>query len=105
MGYIRHDAIIVEAYPAESIHAAWVKATELGLRATEVVDAVTNGYHFFMIAPDGSKEGWETSNEYEAKRAAWIAWAEGTQMVTWVMVSFGDDAPYINRSSYGPEDE
>lgn len=96
MGYMRHDAIVVTAFNKKYITPAIKKAISLGLPVTRMTKEVTNGYHSFLIAPDGSKEGWGTSNEADDAREAWKEWAnkaykKGTYL-EWVHVSFaGDD--------------
>jgi len=43
-----------------------------------------------MICPDGSKEGWETSNQFDTKREEWLKWAK-TQLINFVHISYGGD--------------
>jgi hypothetical protein len=51
-----------------------------------------------MIPPDGSKEGWEESNDKDSARTAWKAWANAgfcdatSKWLTWMHIQFaGDD--------------
>lgn len=99
MGYIRHQAIVVTGsdnslYTAGGKHDTAIardKALELGLPCSDIVPSRTNGYTSFLIAPDGSKEGWHTSDEQEANRKAWIEWARSSGHFDWACVSYGGD--------------
>lgn len=95
MGYIRHDAIVVTGWDAERLKPARAKAVELKLPVSEIVSSPVNGYVSFMIAPDGSKEGWDSSDNGDKARAAWIEWARKTDglWVDWAHVSYGGDEP------------
>lgn len=97
MGYIRHDAIIVTTWDDEQLAVARDQAIALGLRCTEIIASPVNSYHTFVIVPDGSKEGWETSARGDAARAAWIAWAraqlEHCVYLDWAHVTYGGDNP------------
>ena len=101
MGYMRHHAIVVtgNGYDGATLNASHSKAVELfGARhVSELAAEVTNGYRSFAIFPDGSKEGWDTSDEYDALRRRWIEWArktrheDGSGSLDWVEVQYGDD--------------
>jgi len=70
MGYCKHHAILVtdvDEVQIRKMHKAAQKIFKHQL-VSEIVPAISNGYITFMIAPDGSKEGWETSNEHDDKR-------------------------------------
>lgn len=95
MGYIRHHAIIVTGnYSSDPFYnttqKAHNKAVELGLLVTDIVNGVANGYSSFMICPDGSKEGWKTSDEFDTKREKWLQWAK-TQLINFAHISYGGD--------------
>lgn len=98
MGYIRHDAIIVTSFNEKYLYPALNKAVELGLPVSELVESRTNGYCSFLIAPDGSKEGWDTSDHGDTARAAWKEWAHTKRhddelYIDWVHISYaGDEA-------------
>ena len=95
MGYMRHDAIVVTAFDKKYIAPAIAKARELGLCVSSMTKEVTNGYRSFLIAPDGSKEGWDTSQKGDDARAAWKEWANKSYKkgvyLDWVHVSFAGD--------------
>ena len=75
MSYTLHDAIIVTAHFLEEAEPAHAKASELGLQVTDIVVSDPNGWATFLIAPDGSKEGWPESDAGDSARAQWKAWA------------------------------
>lgn len=112
MGYIVHHAIIVSAsydvrheeglsefdgmHYAELAH---LKAKELCTTCpvTEIVDSPMNGTRSFMVATDGSKEGWGHSDDGDEDRDRFIEWLEsiayedGSSPVSWVEVQYNDD--------------
>lgn len=112
MGYIVHDAIIVTAWNEKHLRPAIEKARELGLPTSEVAVSVMNGYVSFLIAPDGSKEGWADSNLGDAARNMWKVWAVDAQKLDiwfdWCHVRYGGDEPARNTQvvEFGvPKDE
>ena len=76
MGYMRHEAIVVTSWKKSYLEVARNKALEFGLDVTELTNECMNGYVSFLIAPDGSKEGWEESDAHETKRGEWVSWAK-----------------------------
>ena len=54
-----------------------------------------NGYCSFFIPPDGSKEGWEDSNDMDVKRERFINFlkmsSDSDIFCDWVCVMFGDE--------------
>ena len=69
-----------------------------GQLVSELVKGVINDQCSFFIAPDGSKEGWETSQECDVMRETFTEWlrTEGRRN-DYVEVRFGgdDDQDYI----------
>lgn len=104
MGYIRHHAIVVTGHrwsddkrwadiDIEDAHRA---ATEIGLIVSPIIDGKMNSYASFFVAPDGSKEGWDDSDEYDGRRDRFIAWLRGASpeeagWFSWAEVVLGDD--------------
>jgi hypothetical protein len=70
MGYMRHHAIIVTSWKRELLEQAHARAVELGMSVSEVTGEVTNSYRSFLVAPDGSKEGWDTSDDLQELQRA-----------------------------------
>ena len=107
MGYMVHHALVVTgsarsdyrsaAWPtAEDAHAVAVEiAKRLGAcEVTAPTPESTNGYRSFMIAPDGSKAGWQTSHDGDQTRAEMVAWLRDktrSGWFSWAVVRFGDE--------------
>lgn len=110
MGYMKNHAIIVTGFQEESMKLAHAKAIELfGLtirqpegaynwplaEVTEITPASTNSHRSFMVAPDGSKEGWGQSDSGDQARQAFIEWLSGQyshgHYFSYVEVSYGED--------------
>lgn len=86
MGYIAHHSIVVTGMEKD--------VTEIQLKAIEIfgVDDIspimmarTNHYFSFFIQPDGSKEGWDESNEGDSLRE---------QFIEYLMKSGSSKGPY-----------
>lgn len=101
MGYINHHAIVVtgDSYPDAEIafRKAYEKAKELlGDLVSDVVKGKKNGYQSFFVAPDGSKEGWDLSDEHDLKRQELmnfidsLAYEDGSNSIKYVEVSFDE---------------
>jgi len=96
MGYIRHDAIVVTGTLKAHITKARRRAEELGLQVSKLVLSPLNGYWSFLIAPDGSKEGWSESDDGDRMRREWIGEMtipSNRHLVDWAHINFGGDDP------------
>lgn len=76
MGYIAHDAVIVTG-PADYDSArieSFREALPEKFRHLLVgpIRSAVNSYATWIFAPDGSKEGWDDSDECEALRKAFV---------------------------------
>lgn len=100
MGYMRHHAIILTCYEAAPLKRALEKARELEMSVTGITEEVVNGYRSaaamptFLVAPDGSKEGWGASERGNQQRDALIAYLRSDPFVRaldWAEVQFGDE--------------
>lgn len=97
MGYMRHDAIIVTSWNSEAIEEAAANARECGLQVMGPSDKVTNGIRTLLVCPDGSKEGWDESDAFDRKRAAYLNYLNGVRYednsscLSWVALSYGSD--------------
>ena len=98
MGYMRHHTIIVCSWNEQllaSVHSEAV--TIFDTQVSNIVKSKMNGYYSFFIAPDGSREGWEDSDEGDKKRNEFIGYLEtqkyedSSTPVAWVEIQFGDD--------------
>ena len=106
MGYDRHHALVVSGF-GEQVESAHAEALRIFNRPRDdsapwdivspIIASPANDVRTFFIAPDGSKEGWATSNEGDARRAEFVAYlksqeyANGESPFWWVEVQYGDD--------------
>lgn len=97
MGYMRHDAIVVTSWKRAAIEEAAEKARALGLEVLGPSAEVTNGISTLLVCPDGSKEGWDESDAFDAKRAAYLGYLNGVRYednsscLSWVALAYGSD--------------
>lgn len=98
MGYMRHHAIIVTGWDDNEVKAARKQAEALfNGRVSKIVPGRANGYTSFFVPPDGSEEGWETSNEGDLGREAFVGYLrsrtyeDGSSRLDWAEVQYGDD--------------
>ncbi len=109
MGYIRHHAIVVtgtgygdkvslardkaiEIFNMHFAHYPMIDEDDVVNNISEIVRSGVNGYETFIIAPDGSKEGWEHSNIAERARDEFIEWMKsGDRYLNWAYIQYGDD--------------
>ena len=103
MGYFKHHAIVVTDADLtdKRINEAREQAIKCGCSVvSEVTKQGVNGYRSFLVAPDGSKEGWETSLGNDNARESFKLYLK-INGFTWVEVIFGDEygSPSINDSS------
>ena len=117
MGYLKHHAIVVSSWRKTEMYAAHEKANDIfgkvssfGYPSAEVLvsdmmTGIANEQYTFFIAPDGSKEGWEPSNDCDDAREEFLNWLRDSQLfVDYVQISFGGDfesdneGPQIDRS-------
>lgn len=109
MGVIHHNAIIVTSWNSDHVKAAHEKARmlfsfpeyELSQNlVSEIVPGLMNLTTSFFVAPDGSKEGWLTSDEVDDARREFLDWLRSQTMehglgngplyLDWAHVSFGE---------------
>ena len=102
MGYMCHNAIIVTGTEV-NVEKAYERVARIVNEHDERFDGVsaavlsplgrtvTNGYRSFAIFPDGSKEGWGTSDDGDDLRDEVID-ALDDLWVEWCEVRFGDEA-------------
>lgn len=80
MGYMRHHTIVVSGHSKKSIKLAREVAMvifnegEFGDMVSEIIQPDTNSYLHFFIAPDGSKESWNTSDRGDEARKLFKMW-------------------------------
>ena len=72
MGIFQHHTVIATTwyYECADKFQEWIDS-ELNDRERQLIvkaGSWVNGYHTFVLVPDGSKEGWEDSNEGDSLR-------------------------------------
>jgi len=106
MGYVKHNAIIVTGN-SEDILKAHSRAVQIfdvefsrgvlsqkgSILITPVVGGYVNDEFSFLIAPDGLKEGWPSSDYGDNARASFLGWlrSEEDLYLDFVEVAFGGD--------------
>ena len=97
MGYMRHHAIVVTSWDVQAIEKAHREAVARFPAVSPLMDSEWNHYLSFFIPPDGSKEGWDASDEYDDCRKSFIQRLDseyrddGATSLDWVEVQYGDD--------------
>lgn len=99
MGYIKHHAIIVTGWDEIECIDAHNKAKEIFIAndiptrlVSNIMEGISNSQYTFMIAPDGSKEGWETSNNCDRARKEFLDWlSQSENYCDYVEIAFGGD--------------
>jgi hypothetical protein len=100
MGTIQNDAIIVTGY-GDYIKNAEKKAREIFNTpaldyvskdlVTPIMWHITNMAGTFMVAPDGSKEELDLSDEFNNRRKDFIEWLKANlDGIDWVHVTYGE---------------
>lgn len=114
MGYIKHHAIIVIGWDKDRTEIARNAALgffESNGQVGEILEAPVNGYVSFFIGPDGSKEGWESSDEGDQRRANFLEWLESNRYedrssaLHWAEVVIGSDDgdAWVSRHTWKEE--
>ena len=107
MRNIRHHALIVTCNDRKVLESIRMKALELyklhmeassgHLLVSEIKDSIVNHYASFFIIPDGSKEGYDASEDGDIIRAKLI------DFITPLTISEGYHLSY-GEISYGADD-
>lgn len=98
MGYMQYHAIVVTDHGyGTTLDEAHKIATEIFRWISPISPGMTNGVRAFFIPPDGSKEGWEESDQGNDNRSKFLAalekfrYDDKSTPLDWVEVQFGDD--------------
>lgn len=111
MGHSVYHAIVVSGWKAEAIKEAHLLAVSLDMSPTEIVKSPWEGVTSFLVPPDGSKEGWEESDDGDSRRERFIGLLKSKwdgKWWDWVEVAFGADEreePRIESSSAEAKEE
>jgi len=68
MGYMLHHAIIITGTNIDHLGIVRTFAINKGNHCSETVKGTINDQFSFFVAPDGSKEGWNESDEADLSR-------------------------------------
>ena len=98
MGTIHHTAVVVTGPEDKRLTKAHKKAIKLFGKdsVTKLCGQGVNGYLSFMVAPTGSKMGWETQNTYLKNVDIFVKFLEtfkyedGSTSVKFVKLSYGE---------------
>lgn len=108
MGVIHHHTVIATVNIQENIDKvkAWIYGLPPGKRKRFCdAPAPVNGYHTFILVPDGSKEGWPESDAGDQFRAEFIsfldsfAYEDGSSNISWVEVAYGECGQAVDRGN------
>lgn len=97
MGYVTHNAIIVTSFNRGVLVKARYKAKRIGLQCTSIVESNVNKYGSFLVSTDGSKSGWDESDNGDTRRAEFRAWLaeqryeDHSSPLEWAEVEYGSD--------------
>ena len=105
MGYIKHNAIVCTTRKKEDAIEAQQMAKKLFAKhedgadklVSELVEYIVNSGYSFFIAPDGSKEGWGTSDNCNEARKEFLDWLQtADNYCDYIEVTFGGDGKFSN---------
>ena len=103
MGYIKHNTIIVISCDDEELKKTRDKAIKIFKKSfkedvpngdrlvSEIINSISNGYSSFFICPDGSKEGWSTSQNGYTARELFCDWLDKKDTCDYIEICFGGD--------------
>jgi hypothetical protein len=99
MGFHAHKALIVTSYNDGLILVAHEKACTLfSVRSvSNLSGGLVNGFRSFSVWPDGSKEGWSESDDFDEMMRTYILWLEnqqhedGSNTLDWGLCQFSTD--------------
>lgn len=91
MGLIQHHAVVATTWSKEDVDRLrkWI-AGRGAEDSYAFAEAMTNGYTTIVLTPDGSKEGWETSDVGDKERAAFIEELKKSGYWEFVEVGYGE---------------
>lgn len=115
MGVIAHKALIVTGTDSSHLRRAYAEAinlfkvNDLGEEVKMVSELLTglNQYKTFIVAPDGSKEGWVTSEYFDKKMDEMIKFLKSKECTfddkssynDWVLVEYGETGRRVLKSN------
>jgi hypothetical protein len=116
MGIENNNAVLATTWNESSMKRIkdWIAGQDEDLRGLfTIVPALSNDKATIVLCPDGSKEGWETSNRGDDLRERFIAqlseddYEDGSSPWKWVEVGYGEYGQKVLRGNnvncYGDE--
>lgn len=114
MGIMTHHAMIVTSWDEVYALAAHAEACSIfgADQISPLLRAPVNCYHSFLVSTDGSKAGWDASDEGDARRDRFVEWLDGkrysdrSSSLDWVEVEYGEcvrgehDGAKVTRHGY-----
>ncbi|MDB5550643.1 MAG: hypothetical protein JWL86_627 [Rhizobium sp.] len=103
MGYDRHECIVISGWSSAEVLRAHEAAVSIfnpigmGGLVGGLTQHAINGGAAFLVAPDGSKEGWADSDKGEAARSEFIEFLRSKEAphIEWALILIGgDDGEY-----------
>lgn len=93
MGYMRHHSILVSVWSKDRADEIYERAKcEFGDEmVTMNSKPLTNGYWIIHVMPDGSKEGWDTSDEFDESRDRFVEYLDEFKWCDYAIVQWADD--------------
>lgn len=100
MGYIRHNAIVATAWDESLAKTLFDFASRLGANPL-ISEKAVNGYVTVVIPPDGSKEGWASSDDGDLRREEIVKLLMSAGF-EWLEVAYGwdDGSADVVRSAW-----
>lgn len=103
MGLFIHHAFIISHDDKDKVNLARDYAISLDFIVTNVINSKINPLYSFLISPDGSKEFWPESDEFDEKRELMIKFLKN-KLMEWVLVEYGECQSKLINSSHEQED-
>lgn len=110
MGTIQHHALIFTSFAGrEGLKEIHQYAMSIEAQPSEILGPMVNGYGFFFVPPDGSKEHWPASDAGNERRKLLVAKAralyiECTQ-VEWGELGVSIEGYGVRAQKYEYDDE
>ena len=101
MGTIIHNAIIITGIDDDLDSVRELAIDIFDYPIPELAYGKANGYVSLFIPPDGSKEGWETSNQFNEMREGFIKGVKTlNKFVDIIEIAYGECEARIVEDNY-----
>ena len=99
MGTIQHNVVIATTWDENLYNKAikWLDKNAKGSYTTYASNV--NGYQTIFVGPDGSKEGWASSDEADKLRDEFISFIDHERFWDWLEVGYGELGQSILRGN------